>query len=69
MKIFEDYLNKDKKENNFYCEVTLTYSYLTKEIKHLIEQIDKAHKQCFSNEYKTYKIEESTNTRFKTIEG
>ena len=68
MKIFEDYINKDKKENDFYCEVTLNYSYLTKEIKQLIEQIDKAHKQCFSNEYKTYKIEESTNTQFKTIE-
>ena len=68
MRIFEDYLNRSKKENDFYCEVILKYSYITEEIKHLIEQIDKAHKQCFSNKYKTYKLEESNNTQFKTIE-
>ena len=68
MRIFEDYLNRDEKENDFYCEVILKYSYITKEIKQLIEQIDKAHKQCFSNKYKTYKLEESNNTQFKTIE-
>ena len=52
MRIFEDYLNRDEKENDFYCEVILKYSYITEEIKQLIEQIDKAHKQCFSNKYK-----------------
>ena len=68
MKIFEEYLNRGKEESNFYCEVILKYSYITEEIKHLIEQIDKSHKQCFSNKYKTYKLEESNNTQFKTIE-
>ena len=67
MKILEDYINRQKKKD-FYCEVNMSFAYMTKEVEKLIELIDEAHREVFPDDYKTYVVVESDNASFRTIE-
>ena len=69
MKVFEEYLNDDKKNKFFCCEVVLKYTEKTREVERLIEEINKAHDRAFDENYKTTVVVEDENTTFQTMLG